>query len=409
MAEQVLSAPSAPVNVVIAGLSFGYPYGFGATARVHALARGLLDCGARVHVVSLLTPSLDGGTGGNEAAAGVYEGVSFSYACGTRVRARAFLRRRLLEAQVPFGLWRAARRLFEGQEGPKVIVAYTDQPTWIAFMACLARLAGAKCLVEICEMPFVSEHGVVKVAAKRWLQDLLAYKLVDGFIAISTCLEEYVRRHAPSRVPSLRVPILVATSKFEAETASPDVKRPRQIVYVGDLRHEGETPDLLVAFSLIAPDYPDVLLNLVGGRPSDRASLAATVARLGLSDRVVFAGVVERDTLPRLFRDATVLALPRRSGLFSQAGFPTKLGEYLASGRPVVVTATGDISRYLAHGRSAFLVQPDDPACFAAELRYVLDHEDEARAVGARGRLAAARHFDYRRHGERLNAFIRGL
>jgi glycosyltransferase involved in cell wall biosynthesis len=409
MTEKGSVAPSNPVNVVIAGLSFGYPYGLGATARVHDLARGLLDSGARVHVVSLLTPSPHGGTGGNEAAVGVYEGVPFSYACGTRVRARTFLRRRLLEVKVPFGLWRVARRLFEGQQGPKVIIAYAREPALITFVACLARLAGAKCLVEICEMPFVYEHGVVKVAAKRWLQDLLAYKLVDGFIAISTCLEEYVRRHAPSRVPSLRVPTLVAISEFDAETAPSGADGPRQIVYVGDLRHEGEIPDLLVAFSYIAPDYSDVQLTLVGDSSSDRVALAAAVAQLELGDRVVFAGFVKRDILPRLLRDATVLVLPRRSGLFSQAGLPNKLGLYLASGRPVVVSATGDVPKYLAHGRSAFLVPPDDLACFAAQLRYVLDHEDDAQAVGVRGRLAAARHFDCRRHGERLNAFIRGL
>lgn len=406
MAEQV---PPVPINVVIAGLGFSYPHGFGATARVHALARGLQDSGARVHVVSLLTPHLDGDSGGNGAAAGVYQGVPFSYACGTRVRARTFLRRRLLEAKVPLGLWCAARRLFDGQRGPKVIIAYTDQPTWITFMACIAKSVGAKCLVEVCEMPFVYEHGRAEVAAKRWLQDAVAYRLVDGFIAISTCLEGYVRRHAPGGLPSLRIPILVAISELEAETTVADAERPRQIVYVGDLRHEGEIPDLLMAFSLVVPEHPELRLNLVGGPPNDRAALAATVAQLGLSDRVVFSGIVERDTIPRLLRDAAVLVLPRRSGTFSQAGFPTKLGEYLASGRPVVVTATGDIPKYLEHGRSAFLVPPDDPACFAAQLRYVLDHEADAQAVGARGRLAAARHFDYRRHGGRLNAFIRGL
>jgi glycosyltransferase involved in cell wall biosynthesis len=399
----------AQINVIIAGLVFGYPYGFGATSRVHALARGLVDSGARVHVVSLLTPSPDGRSGGNDFAAGVYEGVPYSYACGTRVRAHTFLRRRLLEAKVPLGLWRATRRQFEGQQGLNVILAYSDQPILIALMACLARITGAKCLVEVCEMPFVYEYGRVKIAAKRWLQDLVAYRLVDGFIVISTCLEAYVRRHASGGAPSLRIPILVAKNEFDAESAPSRVGLLRQILYVGDLRHEGEIPDLLSAFSLVAPDHPDTVLNIVGGPPAEQAALARTLSHLGLDDRVMLSGVVERDTLPRLLRDAAVLVLPRRSGAFSQAGFPTKLGEYLASGRPVVITATGDIPTYLAHGQSAFLVSPDDPAGFASQLRYVLDHEDDAEAVGARGRLAAARYFDYRRHGARLNAFIRGL
>jgi glycosyltransferase involved in cell wall biosynthesis len=104
-----------------------------------------------------------------------------------------------------------------------------------------------------------------------------------------------------------------------------------------------------------------------------------------------------------------MLVLLRRDGLFSRAGLPTKLGEYLASGRPVVTTAVGDIPRYLRHGISAYLVASADPEAFADQMSYVLSHADEARTVGMRGRLAAERYFDYRRHGERLNAFIRDL
>jgi glycosyltransferase involved in cell wall biosynthesis len=398
-----------PTSVVIAGLEFSYPHGHGATARVHALARGLLDSGARVHVVSLMTPPPDGDLGGNTVASGVYDGVEFTYACGTRTRASTFLRRRLLEAQIPVGSWKTVHAFFAGQQGAKAIIAYSMEPSVIAFLASLAKSVEATCLVDICEMPFVYERSRVKVAFKRWFEDLVAYRLVDGFIVISSYLEEYVRQHAPSDTPFVRVPILVATADFEVATARSEATRPRRIVYVGDLRHEGEIPDLLVAFSLVAADYPDVLLSLVGDQPSDRATIKAAAARLGLTDRVELVGVVEREILPQLFRGATALVLPRRSGLFSLAGFPTKLGEYLASGRPVVVAATGDIPKYLVHGHDAFLVEPDHPELFAAQLRFVLDHEDEAVAVGAEGRSTAIRRFDYRRHGERLNAFIRGL
>ena len=91
------------------------------------------------------------------------------------------------------------------------------------------------------------------------------------------------------------------------------------------------------------------------------------VASLGLAERVEFTGSVERAGLPGLLKEAAAFALPRASGLFSTAGFPTKLGEYLATGKPVVVATTGDIPLYLSDGVDAFFV-PDDTRAFAARL-----------------------------------------
>jgi glycosyltransferase involved in cell wall biosynthesis len=411
MPEARSSDGAVPVSVIIAGDRFAYPHGMGATARVHAYAKGLIDSGANVRVVSLLTPPPDGDLGGNHLAAGVYDGVPFEYACGTRARAPSFLGRRLLELRAPVGLWRVSRRHFLAQTGRGAILAYTQRPRWIVFMGLLARLHGSACVVELCEMPLVYKRASAKRAAQRWLLDEVAYRFAHGFIVISSYLEEYVRLHAPGATPVIRVPILAAVPEVQAAEPQGAAGQPREVVYVGDMRwHEGEIEDLLNAFSIVAAKEPDVSLRLVGAASdTDVAEMSARATELGLENRIEFAGAVQRSHLPGILRAATMLVLLRRDGLFSRAGLPTKLGEYLASGRPVVTTAVGDIPRYLRHGISAYLVASADPEAFAHQMSYVLSHADEAKTVGMRGRLAAERYFDYRRHGERLNAFIRDL
>ena len=397
-----------PPTVVIVGTKFAYPDGFGATSRARAYARGLAACGAKVHMVSLLKPSREPGEV-NSAAHGIHEGVSFEYAYGTRVRPEAFLARRWLQANAPLRVWRTAHRVFRDGPGPKAVLVYSDQPNWIAYLALLAKAMNAACVVEVCEVPFINERGTL-VPAKRRFQDAVAYRLVDGFIVISRYLERYVAQHAPRRARTIRVPILVVASDFSSDPAPPSDTRPREIVFVGYLGNAGEVFDLLAAFATIAPDYPDLTLKIVGDASSNvLVNLEMRLRELGLEARVELAGSVRRQELPALLETATMLALSRRAGLFSEAGFPTKLGEYLASGRPVVVTATGDIPNYLTHQMNAYLAPPGDPSAFAAQMRHVLEHEDEARVVGARGRALALRCFDYRRHGERLSAFFREL
>ena len=281
---------------------------------------------------------------------------------------------------------------------------------WITFLALLAKAEGACCLVEICELPFVYERSHAKRIAKRYLQDSLAYRMVDGFIAISTELQRYVERHAPAGARIILVPILVAVADFDGGPLPTRGGSRHQVLYVGDLRHEREVFDLMDSFALVVPGRPDVQLTLVGhAPPHQEARIAAHAVDLGLEGRVMLTGHVERERLPAVLGAASVLVLLRREAAYSQAGFPTKLGEYLATGRPVVVTAIGDIPRYLTDGLDAYLTPPGDPARFAERLRYVLDHESEAWEVGAQGRMVALQRFDCRRHGKRLAAFIRGL
>ena len=139
------------------------------------------------------------------------------------------------------------------------------------------------------------------------------------------------------------------------------------------------------------------------------AELEALIAQLSLDGRVLFLGHRPRQAIPLLLSQGDVMALPRAAGIFSQAGFPTKLGEYLASGKPVVVTNTGDISQYLQDGANAFLTPPGDTSSFAHALQYVMSNPKEAREVGRRGREVAVSQFSSQVHGARIIEFIRAL
>ena len=105
-------------------------------------------------------------------------------------------------------------------------------------------------------------------------------------------------------------------------------------------------------------------------------------------------------------RQSTILALARPASLQAEAGVPSKVGEYLASGIPTVITRTGELGSYLQDGVSVFFARAGDCKDFSARLRHVLDHPAEGRLVGLEGRAVARRNFDYRAHMERLAEFI---
>ena len=70
---------------------------------------------------------------------------------------------------------------------------------------------------------------------------------------------------------------------------------------------------------------------------------------------------------------------------------PSKLVDYMAAGKPVVVSAAGEAARLLERARAGLAVAPEQPEALAEAVRWLRGHPDEAAAMGGRGRAFAAR------------------
>jgi glycosyltransferase involved in cell wall biosynthesis len=388
------------LSILIVGTGFDFPHGGGASSRVFWYAKGLAEAGDTVRVVSLALPSRDKRR--EAVASGTYQGLRYEYACGSVVRPEAFWRRRWLE------LRRAVRtvdlvRDTVADSGDCVVLIYSEVTSWIVGLALLARAAGAGSVLDLCEFPLVWRRPGLWTSFHRAARMKLVCRLVDGVIPISTYLESYVRQCSRRTPAMLRVPVMIDPGLFPGEVA----RFPRRVLYCGTLFHLNETEQAIRVFARAAADMRDVRLSLVGGGPQHLRARAELIARsVGLTDRVEFVDRLTRDELAARLAAADVLILPRADGVFSRAGLPNKLGEYLASGRPVVTTGTGDIPLYLRDGMDAYLVPPGDDAAFSDRLRQALTHSEEASQVGARGRAVATAQFDYRSHGVRLHEFL---
>jgi glycosyltransferase involved in cell wall biosynthesis len=277
-------------------------------------------------------------------------------------------------------------------------------------MRLLAWEVEARLLGETTEEPFVNERPGGVRDLKKLVFDRFTLRLFTGFVVISRHLESRIQPFLSPRAPILRLPVLVDTPRFAREGSK--MRLPLGTIgYCGHLSHTGEAEFLLKAWSLVASAFPSGRLKIIGEHPDPQvfAQLKSLVAILRVEASVEFMGAVTRAELPSILAQADVMALPRADGLFSRAGMPNKLGEYLATGRPVVVTSTGDIGSYLEDRVSAYLVPPGDTVAFAEALRYVLAHPQDAAEVGRRGQAVAQEHLDMRRNCARLLEFIAGI
>lgn len=168
---------------------------------------------------------------------------------------------------------------------------------------------------------------------------------------------------------------------------------------------------LIKAFHKIQEKHKNTKLYLIGDISDKKQflSLKSTIENMGLTEKIIFTGKLRRNDMPKYLKNAAALVLSRPTSLLAEGGFPTKLGEYLATGNPVVITKVGDIPRYLKDRENAFLAEPDSVDSFANKLDEVLSDMDFAKIVGEKGKELAYGVFHYKTQAKRIAGFISTL
>ena len=177
------------------------------------------------------------------------------------------------------------------------------------------------------------------------------------------------------------------------------IKQPSEpyIVYCGVIYNDKDgVNDLIKAFSIVVGKHPSYKLYIVGPIPSDTDNSVNInlIKKYNLSDKVILTGQVSATQMPQILVNASICALARPNNLRAKAGFPTKLGEYLLSNNPVVVTSVGDIPYFLRNFESAVIVPPDDVKLFAEGIIWLIEHPREASIISKNGYEVAIRDFN---------------
>jgi len=275
-----------------------------------------------------------------------------------------------------------------------------------------ARTRGIPVLHEVTEYPdVVDPTGLYGAVARlRFVRHQLP--ALDGVLVISRALQDYVAHwtNVPTQLLGSIVDLTVHTPLPPLDLTGTFV-----IGYAGSLSQEKDgVLNLLKAAAKaarqLAPEV-DLRVEILGGDTKSTAGRAAVRQSqlLGLADRVTFHGQVPHADVRDHLAECHVLALPRPVSRQANGGFPTKLGEYLSTARPVLTTAVGEIPRYLRHGDTCVMVPPNDVTALAQSLFDIASGYREAQVIGARGRELVERSFAAPVQATKVVSFVEQL
>lgn len=229
----------------------------------------------------------------------------------------------------------------------------------------------------------------------------LRLKMYDQLIVISDYLKNFYSDKF-SQQSILQIPILVDFERFSFKDEKKN--NPQKIItYVGNMGNKKDgLENLIESMFIVKKANKNIQLQLIGAAPEkEMLPLISKVKSLGLNEQILFLGKKKVEEIPSLLFNSDLLVLARPDNNQAKAGFPTKLGEYLACAKPVVITTTGEIPKYLKHNVSAYLAKPDDIDDFAEKIIYALSDENAAE-IGKRGYEVANTNFNYQVYGREI-------
>ena len=387
-------------HIVMLGES-GFPRGLATIQRTILMSKAFLAGGAAVTVICRK------GTQPRHEEIhfpkeGKFEGIDYKYTANSIYRPDGFLKRNLHKIKGIFGEFNYLRNL-KNTKGIDLAVVSELKVVHITRFLLYAKILNFPIALNFMEMTSSMQHrGSLIKRINDYVLDKWLIRIFDAALPISDRLMEYYETVAPTK-PRLKLPILCDYDKFDR----PRLDDSPYFLYCGSFRYKEVRDFIIEAFERLSENkHMNLYMIVSGGSKAETAALQEELNSRFTDPAIKLFSNIPYEQLVQLYVDAKAMLIPLRDTEQDRARFPHKIGEYLASGNPVITTNVGEILTYFSDGENALVAQGYTRDTFAEKMKIVLEHPSEASKIGMKGKETGLREFDYKVHGARLMDFV---
>jgi glycosyltransferase involved in cell wall biosynthesis len=280
------------------------------------------------------------------------------------------------------------------------LVHVHNMPDFLVFTTLVARLRGAKVILDLHDPMPELYCGIYSVKEKHLAYQLLcrmerwsigfANKVLTPNIAFK---ELFVSRGGPAE----KIEIVMNSPQpaiFDAENYPTPARPPGGpfvLMYHG-LLVERHGLDLAVdALSSLNGKASGATLEIYGDRTEYVDRVLRQADALKMREVVRFHGYKTQREIAQAIVNIDLGLIPNRLNDFTSINFPTRIFEYLAMNKPVLVPRTKGVTDYFREDEILFF-QPGDIEDLAKKIAWARSHPDELRSMMEKGREVYRRH-----------------
>ncbi len=367
--------------------------GNAANSRIRALADGLKANGNQVFLF-LLSSTIFNSNKINKKNKGFFHGIYFNYLSGSVFRSPFIVVRFLSYLK---SIICSSYLLVKKRKHFDIIFIYSPRIIFFGHIYVLAKLLKIPLILEKTELEAIVKTNKFIPLLVRLTDRLDAY-IFDYFcshlIVISENLKAYYQDYMHVSKITL-IPIVVDLKRFAS--VKPSQAPVYTIGYLGSFGEKDGIHGLIESFKEATKQMPELKLKLIGYNSHIRET-KLELRKFILNGQVEHSGQIAYDQVPNWLAKCDLLVMNRTNHEYSHYGFPTKLGEYLATGIPTICTKVSDIEKYLEHSKNSYLIEADNHQELTKAIIERYQNYSDFNAMGLKGKQIAKSQFDYHKY-----------
>ena len=391
------------LHVVQLGDTTGFPIGMAAIEKIRLIGIALLSAGVEVKVICK-KGSFEPSDPIDLGPKGVHQGIEFIYTTGSIYRPDGFVKRNWKKIAGWLNEIKLLRKYKKAGELDAAIV-HSMQVFDLIMYRILSFFLGFKVLYPYVELnSSLPQRNNFSMRSNDFLLENFGLKLPNAILPISNHLIHFLEQKGINK-PLLKIPIIAEFSSFDLPR---NPKAEKYFLYCGAAEYSEVISFILDAFEKL--EQKDFQLYLViGGDEDNKEKVKARIAQSPVAEKIKYFSRIPYDELVQKYLDARALLIPLRFTPQDEARFPHKIGEYLASGNPMISTNVGEVKHYFSDGENAIIAESFEVEAYKEKMQFVIDHPEKAKAIGENGKEFGKSNFDYPVFGQEIKALIYSL
>ncbi|PHM26191.1 glycosyltransferase family 4 protein [Xenorhabdus budapestensis] len=254
---------------------------------------------------------------------------------------------------------------------------------------------------EIFSQSFKESHDLNKRANKRKysrlrkIEQQVYYRARTVFV-LTSLLRDDIYTEYGVKTPIIVAPdgvdlLAVEATKMVSSGKQYQKGETTQVLYLGSLHRWKGVPTAMKSMCHLN----NVVLNIAGGNSTQIEQLKSVAQQIGVSDRVNFLGFIHPKNRFQIIADNDICILPlTKTSIGSRYTSPLKLFEYMAMGKPVVISDLPSI-RDAVDENSVSFADSENSTSFAQQIQLLIDNPTEIMAKVEHSQRLVAEQFNW--------------